>query len=360
MARTQWAKITTDTSTSPSIADLWAEGAVGRDALVIFFMSLAHGGVYGLLPGDLRRFGGLVCPLFGLSTQALQERIDLLVQHGFYQAYTIEDKDCFWIRNYHHFQDVRWARVGPPEYPLPDEWEVPDDLRKQLLKDLTAKEPHDPTEWGLRKVHLQAVDAQLVVRWCSNSGQLQESPGNSRSLRATPGGSRLDVDVDVDSDTNPDVEGDSDSDLTPEPSRGKRLGETGDLPYLKIEYANLWSVCRDLPWKTGRIRETWLADIAAAIESQSDAWIDDDFQAAELLRQYPPKGAEKHLPSKWLGRVEKEVAGTVTAKPPEPPLTPQQRAANEHAAMLTERVRKNLAAQAELASTVSEGGARDE
>jgi hypothetical protein len=78
-----------------------------------------------------------------------------------------------------------------------------------------------------------------------------------------------------------------------------------------------------------------------------DAWIDDDLQAAELLRQYPPKG------------VEREVAGTVTAKPPEPPLTPQQRAANEHAAMLTERVRKNLAAQAELASTVSEGGARE-
>jgi phage replication O-like protein O len=94
---------------------------------------------------------------------------------------------------------------------------------------------------------------------------------------------------------------------------GQRLGETGDLPYLKSEYGNLWAACKDLPWPHG-VGERWLQDIIAAMQSPADTWIaDDDFAAAELLRENPPKGSEKHLPSKWLQRMEAQLPSATEA-----------------------------------------------
>jgi hypothetical protein len=94
---------------------------------------------------------------------------------------------------------------------------------------------------------------------------------------------------------------------------GQRLGETGDLPYLKSEYGNLWAACKDLPWPHG-VGERWLQDIIAAMQSPADTWIaDDDFAAAELLRENPPKGSEKNLPSKWLQRMEAHLPSATEA-----------------------------------------------
>ncbi len=294
---------------------------MGRDALLIFFMSLAHGGVYGLLPGNLRRFGALVCPLFGLTEAALQDRIDLLVKHEFYHTYEVDEKPFIWIRNYHHFQSARWDRVGKPEQPLPDEWVIPDDLARHIAKQaVDQKDGKHPEEWGLREVHLRGLTCwpEVSARWhMATPSPPQDTPGNSRQLPESPDNSGLDVDVDADVDADIDRD-DNDSprgraggngDLPRSedyPPRPKRLGETGDLPILKTEFGNLWAACKGLPW--AEVRERWLQDVAAAVKSPGDTWLTSDKQAADLLVEYAPKGDEKYLPSKWLSRVEEIVA----------------------------------------------------
>lgn len=290
---------------------------MGRDALLIFFMSLPHGGVYGLLPGNLRRFGALVCPLFGLTEAALQDRIDLLVKHEFYHTYEVDEKPFIWIRNYHHFQSARWDRVGKPEQPLPDEWVIPDDLARHIAKQaVDQKDGKHPEEWGLHEVHLRGLTCwpEVSARWhMATPSPPQDTPGNSRQLPESPDNSGLDVDVDVDVDIDTDEndrarEGDPD-DPAPQPPRRLRVDPAADNAHEKQGYPCLGSWlhehCKRWP---NHIRDRWLMDIIAAIESPSDTWLVDEEQAVALLEEHRPKGSEKTLPSKWLERVEEIVA----------------------------------------------------
>ena len=277
-------------------------------------MSLAHGGVYGLLPGNLRRFGALVCPLFGLTEAALQDRIDLLVTHDFYHTYEVDGKAFIWIRNYHHFQSVRWDRVGKPEQPLPEEWIVPDELSRHVAKQVAdLKDGKHPEEWGLREVHLRELACWPAVeaRWWRPLPQPpQDNPGNSSQLQELPGDSTLDVDVDVDSNTDNNDRAREEKDERPRPraeAYPPQADPSADTSYLKQNYpcTAQWLFTNCKRW-SHKIRDRWLAAIVTAIESASDEWITSDQQAAELLATHPPKGSEENLPSKWLERVEKE------------------------------------------------------
>lgn len=91
---------------------------------------------------------------------------------------------------------------------------------------------------------------------------------------------------------------------------GERPRPSGDadlegIPELKQAYPAtaqwLWANVRH--WKP-KIQHRWLRAIATAIESPSDTWLQDDLQAAELLKSHPPKAADELIPGKWLERME--------------------------------------------------------
>ena len=293
MARTQWAKITTDASTSPSIADVRSEGPVGRDALCIFFLSLAHGGMYGVLPGDLRRFGAMVCPLFNLSPKQLEQRLALLEKHGMVLRYNADGQDFIWLRHYHLFQDIRWFRAGRCPDPLPDDWIVTDELTETLLTELAKPDGNLPSHYGLREVHLrQRPEYSQIV---SLTRQRQAMPGNAgdcpQQTRDAPLGTDTDADTDSDSDGD-DSRAREDTPPDTDPSDDHLL--LSDFP----ELMDLLTELRGRVWSVRR-RQWWVIVLARAARDEHTDVDEDEITAA--LRENVPDVADR--PEAWLTRL---------------------------------------------------------
>ena len=160
----KWAKLHERISASQQIADAYA---ANRDAPLLFMLMLPHADVYGILPGDARILRGRVCPLLPLTPKRIQAALESLHSVGLIVLYRdSEGKQLVWIRKWLDFQDVRWSRVGPPEYELPDDWEPPEELVQ-----FAAKNPDKPL-------------SRWFKRWSSR--QLQDTPGVSEQLPETP------------------------------------------------------------------------------------------------------------------------------------------------------------------------------
>ena len=86
-----------------------------------------------------------------------------------------------------------------------------------------------------------------------------------------------------------------------------------DLGMKKQNNPSLRNACFALPWSQ-QICDRWFSDLLVAIASPSDSFMPDEETAVVLLERFPPKGADKNLPAKWLERVEKEVGDNPAAE----------------------------------------------
>lgn len=193
-----WAKLSSKLAESEQYAD-----AANTDPVagMLFLMALPQADLYGILPGDLRLFAGRVCPLLALTPKRIGKALDVLHEHGLIVRYEADGKQWLWLPGWHRHQDVRWSRIGPPDYPLPPEWTPPEELERACAQDADGERPL--TRW--------------FRRFCGDdagqSGGVPETPGDSGSV---PPRRRLDVDADADADkTSTTLAGSADAEPAP-------------------------------------------------------------------------------------------------------------------------------------------------
>ncbi len=165
----RWAKLHEGISVSRDLAEAYRRS---RDAPLLFLMMLPQADVYGILMGDPAVLRGRVCPLLPISPARIDAALDALQDVGLIVRYVDSDgRQLIWIRKWTDYQDIRWSRVGPPDYEPPEEWKAPEELVQ-----FAVKNPDKPLGKWFR-------------RWSSR--QLPDTPGVSGSVPESPGGSRI-------------------------------------------------------------------------------------------------------------------------------------------------------------------------
>jgi len=130
-------------------------------AAALFLWALPAADAYGIIPGNPRKFAARVCPMAALPVSAIQAAIDDLCRAssdgkpGPWHLYHDEaGEPLIYIRNYHRYQEVGWARVGRPKHQLPHCWIIPQDLMDFLEADLPP---------GSRSEHTRSRIAQAIA-----------------------------------------------------------------------------------------------------------------------------------------------------------------------------------------------------
>jgi len=285
--------------------------------------------MYGILPGDLRRFGAMVCPLFNLAPEQLEQRLALLEKHGMVLRYHADGQDFIWIRHYHLFQDIRWFRAGRCSDPLPDEWVVTDELAETLLTELAKPDGNLPSHYGLREVHLRQRPEYAEI--LSLVRQRQGTPGNAgqeQALSQSPQYSQTDqparhcqaktgngceVDgpagnVPVRTDTDADTDSDGDDSRAREES--PRDTDPSDDHLLLSDSPELMDLITELRgdvWSV-RKRQWWVVTLARAVRDPHTDLDEDEIAAA--LREKVPDVADRFCragrPTDGHGRRQRE------------------------------------------------------
>jgi hypothetical protein len=175
-------------------------------AALLFTWSIAAADVYGILPAHPREYHARVAPALRITEADVAAAIEAQVDAGLLHRYEAEGRQLLYLRNYHKHQTVRWARVGAPEYPLPECWRIPGKLRDHLH----GRSEGEVREYGLCRgatgLCVELPDQSRTspgVPDCGNGGELVENLGEVASGAAAEnsrtGPARLDVDVDTDS-----------------------------------------------------------------------------------------------------------------------------------------------------------------
>jgi len=297
----RWAKLSERIGQDGRLAEVAEANPL---AALFFTWGLAAADVYGILPGDPREYRARVAGAMQTPLPEVADAIAAQVEAGLITAYQDGDTALLYIHHYHDYQDVRWSRVGPPEYRLPDSWTIPGALL-EWLGDPRSKQAHKTAAYyGLR-------DGQLV-----NSGS---GPGLSGSSRDQ---SEPDTEPDTDTDTEPDTDTETDHPPPTPPTAGAHgkaspparttcedYGSTdglrSDLGAVKQNYPNLNAACWSIAGWAPTYKDRLFQDLVTAIQHPTH-WLRDEAMACALLKEFEPEPEEKWLPAKWLERMKTE------------------------------------------------------
>lgn len=267
-----WAKISARISESEDYAEVYRRS---RAAAVLFLIALPHADVFGVLPGNLAVLRGKICPLLPFSDEDLKVAMDVLCECGLLRYYeSSSGRPHYLITKYALHQDVRWDRVGRPEYELPADWVPP-----KALKTAAEKHPASPIAVWLRD------------RTASASEPEPEPEPEPRRLMER-----------VSADGVPH-------------DRGQLLMTYGDIreAVRKATSDDAWS----------QTQRNHLA--LFLIQSIEDKATDIDRDGVlNALKTMPPTLAERRLPEKYLGRLlrerkaEKQAPGSRRTQPASP------------------------------------------
>ena len=137
-----WAKLSDKIGRDATMAELAEQHP---HAALMFTWSLAAANIYGILPANPREYKALVWPASQLTLEQIETAIKQQAAAGLILPYSGSGpgpvRELLYICNYHKYQDVKWHRVGRPEYSLPAEWHVPDELGAYLDKDGCERSP---------------------------------------------------------------------------------------------------------------------------------------------------------------------------------------------------------------------------
>ncbi len=167
-----------------SISEDWAELARRSPrAAVVYAMTWPAANVYGVLPGRLASFRAKVCPLLGLTDRQMEEILSTLEEQGHLVRFEAEGRAWCWLPSWSRQNEVRWDNVGPPDTPLPDDWEMPPGLREVL-----ESERDTPKLRRLRRYFEQPPFAGLWARAVPEQVQngSEAEPEPSRACAPTP------------------------------------------------------------------------------------------------------------------------------------------------------------------------------
>lgn len=246
-----WAKISARISESEDYAEVYRRS---RAAAVLFLIALPHADVFGVLPGNLAVLRGKICPLLPFSDEDLKVAMDVLCECGLLRYYeSSSGRPHYLITKYALHQDVRWDRVGRPEYELPADWVPP-----KALKTAAEKHPASPIAVWLRD---------------------RTAPASEPEPEPEPEPRRLMERVNDDGVPH---------------DRGQILMNNGDISEAvrKATSDNAWSRAQ---------RDQFTLFLAQSVNDPATD-IDRD-GVLNALETMPPTLAERRLPEKYLGRV---------------------------------------------------------
>lgn len=256
----------------------------------------------------------------GVGEAEVEAALHFLAETGLVELYEVAGVRYGFLTGWFEHQYIKNDRRQSSSFPPPpcaiSSWERADEVREACAKE---------RGWGIQKITYEEA-----LRWHKQrgfqSGSSLEPDWNPKGPLGFQTGTTLEPDwkpegegeggsTQEESEENDRArEGESD-DLfnNPAPQSPRRLcvdpDPAADNAHEKQGYPLLGSWlhehCKRWP---KLIRDRWLMDIIAAIESASDTWLTSEQQAVALLEEYEPKGAEKNLPAKWLERVEQIVA----------------------------------------------------
>jgi len=127
----RYARLYAKAAENPDIGELLETQPL---TVALWFLCIARADLYGILPGEPRRFRAVVAPAAALPSATVEQCTTTLEKLGWVRRYTdANGNDLLHIVKYHELQDVRWAnRIGPPDHELPPWWEPPGEFIDML------------------------------------------------------------------------------------------------------------------------------------------------------------------------------------------------------------------------------------
>lgn len=176
----RYAKLWHKSGESPDIGEALETNPL---AVSLFCLSLPRADLYGILPGEARRYRAAVAPAAILTADVVEEAIQEQERRGWVVRYADSaGETLLYIRHYHLYQEVRWRNgVGPPEHELPECWEPTRDFLRWIADQRCIdSRKHGPQWQALRERYGSAtvVDASEV-------GSLRESHRTADSRQQT-------------------------------------------------------------------------------------------------------------------------------------------------------------------------------
>lgn len=297
----RWIKLHARLAASQQIAQAYRRH---RDAPLLFLMMLPHCDWYGILPGHAAVLKGLVCPLLDIDIEQVEAALEALEAEGLILRYSdASSRPLIWVRGWLQHQDVRWARVGPPQYDLPPEWEPPPELTDFVSQAANANKPL--AQWYNRVFGRPELRTTPGVSG-STPGDSGSTPGHSGSIREYPGELRDTPRLDIDYKKPGTV-----PDTIDTYASGREPADEGLMNELALRVGDrLEHLFGSHPdWRPAK-RMRWLRDIAWACQNEG-LTIDE---VEDALENQPPNIGEMDLPRAWLrrllaGRQSKKQAG---------------------------------------------------
>jgi predicted transcriptional regulator len=179
----KWAKLHAKISESYDFADACNEDP---KAGLLFVLGIAHADVYGVLVGDPRLLVGRVFGLVKVTEAEAAKAVKTLEKAGLITRYEDDrGRPYLWFPRYSEHQSIEWVRIGPPEHPLPPQWELP----RALVEACERKNSKG-----------EFVASDSLRRWVA-AYKPDQSPTSRRPVADQ---SSLDTDTDTEQDTAPD------------------------------------------------------------------------------------------------------------------------------------------------------------
>lgn len=295
----RYARIHHQAGDSPDIGEALEKNPL---AVSLFFIGLSRADLYGILPGEARRYRAIVAPAAILSAETVEEAIQEQERRGWVRRYTdSEGTSLLHVLNYHQYQEVRWANgVAPPDHELPEWWQAPLEFQAWLASERCSTTRKHSAQW-----------AALRERYCSTTVVLQEhyptqdtehktqdteNDHDSLPLTAVPSEEGA---VSVTSaaangkesvpPVGPDSNGDA-TDSSPSPARPRK-----SLPADELTIA---AACNRLTGSLHPQRDRWREALLEAARDPNTPLNDDEI--VEALEHQGPSVAD--TPQTWLRR----------------------------------------------------------
>lgn len=323
----RYARIHYQAAESPDIGEALE---VNPLAVSLFFLSIARADLYGILPGEPRRYRATVAPAANIPPDVVAEAIAEQERRGWVHCYrSATGVQLLYIVNYHEYQEVRWQnRVAPPEHELPACWTPPEGFLLWLVSEHCISSRKHGEQWTVLRECYRSATVALQERYPT---QYTDTDTNTDNSTDTAGRAREDEPEHTARPTDPEpVASMPDPVAEHDPST-----LPPDLHMQKLNHGTLSAAVRKaLSGRTQAKRsDQWFADLRAFTRDYPDQYT--EAAIVEALSRDPPKAADKFA-DRWLERVMPR------ASPPDPALSPIQAEIAKYGRALTATERADL------------------
>lgn len=335
----RYARIHYQAAESPDIGEALE---VNPLAVSLFFLSIARADLYGILPGEPRRYRATVAPAANIPPDVVAEAIAEQERRGWVHCYrSATGVQLLYIVNYHEYQEVRWQnRVAPPEHELPACWTPPEGFLLWLVSEHCISSRKHGEQWTVLRERYGSATVALQERYSTQDTRHKTQYTEHRT--DTAGRAREDEPEPTARPTEPEPMASVPEPVapaTPTPPDPATEHDPSTMPpdlhMQKLNHGTLSAAVRKaLSGRTQAKRsDQWFADLLAFTRDYPDRY--SEAAIVEALSRDPPKAADKFA-DRWLERVMPR------ASPPDPALSPIQAEIAKYGRALTATERADL------------------